>query len=235
MNTPLIAAVFGEDVNIIKKLLASPNIDVNKPGLQGVTPLYNACITGRADIVQLLIEARADVNKANKDGRTPLDRVVSQDDGDRRIFEMLLSAGARLDVADAKGMTPLMVASEQANFDMVKMIVEKLKTTYGPEKLKAELVRRSSGPNPKTASGWALSGGPIGPIPSLTAIKIAKFLLDETTIDETEDELYEVYHNNYQHALELACGLEPGSGARGSHPQFYGVHDRSLCAASACR
>jgi ankyrin repeat protein len=207
MDTPLIAAVFGKGVDIIKKLLASPNIDVNKPGLTGVTPLEVACMTNKADIVQLLIEARAEVNKVNKkDGETPLHSVVKQDNGDRRIFEMLLSAGARLDVANAKGMTPLMAASKKAKFDMVKLIVEKLKTTYGPEKLKAELVRRSSGPASKTASGWALSDDP-----SLAKVKIAKFLLDETIIDEAEDELWEVWRKNYQFALELACQLEPGS------------------------
>jgi ankyrin repeat protein len=176
----------------------------------GETPLTMAARHQNFGAISALLDANADVNKPNQLGETPVIvacklRGLSLGLG---ILEELLARGARLDVADSMGMTPLMIASEKANFDMVKLIVETLETTYGPEKLKVELVRGYSETFSKTATNFALVGDP-----SLAKVKIAKFLLDETIIDEADDaELFDYYYlDNYQYALELACGLEPGS------------------------
>jgi ankyrin repeat protein len=156
------------------------------------------------EMVKVLLDAEADTEIQNNDEKTPLHIALA--DGAEAVAKFLVTEGAVLDLADAEGMTPLMIASQKANFDLVKRIVEKMKTMYGPGRLKAELVRESSGPASKTAIGWALDGDH-----SLATIKIAKFLLDETIIDEADGELWEVWRKNYQNALHFACGSEPGS------------------------
>ncbi len=56
------------EYKIIKLLLQHKDTDINKPDRAKWTPLHSAFKSGYGDIVNLLIEAGADVNRKNDDG-----------------------------------------------------------------------------------------------------------------------------------------------------------------------
>ena len=58
-----------------------------------MSPLHSAVENGSAEIVKMLIDARADVNKADKDGTTPLYWAESL--YHKKIVELLKQAGAK--------------------------------------------------------------------------------------------------------------------------------------------
>ena len=67
----LIASQFGH-LDVVKALVAAPRADVDQVAYRGATPLYVAAHLKRRDIARLLLQRGVKVNKACKDGRTPL-------------------------------------------------------------------------------------------------------------------------------------------------------------------
>ena len=65
-------------------------------GANAVTPLHEACATGRVDIVQLLLLNNANPNTLNSSGLTPL--CVAAVNGHVEIVDILLKAGAQADL-----------------------------------------------------------------------------------------------------------------------------------------
>ena len=60
-------------VDVVRVLVGERGADVNKVGQMGGTPLINACMIGKEDSVQLLLEAGADVGIVGRGGETALD------------------------------------------------------------------------------------------------------------------------------------------------------------------
>jgi hypothetical protein len=73
-----------------------------------MTPLHIAAYFGYLDLVKVLLEAGASIEKVNNDGQTPL-HLAS---GEERVEEVkaLLRAGAIVGIRDKFGRTPLMYA-----------------------------------------------------------------------------------------------------------------------------
>ena len=67
----------------------------------GATPLYTAAFSGHLRVVELLIAAGADVNKACTNGTTPL--AVALDGGHEDVAQRLLAAGATAPTWYAEG------------------------------------------------------------------------------------------------------------------------------------
>ena len=65
---------------------------MNKTGPYGDTPLHSACDNGWIEIVKLLVEKNADVNKSNMDWITPLHIALTSNKID--IFNFLVDNGA---------------------------------------------------------------------------------------------------------------------------------------------
>jgi ankyrin repeat protein len=68
-------------------------------------PLVFAVQNHQVEAARLLIERGADVNRPGAEGRTPLMHAAIADFGDSRMVELLVKAGARKDVRDAKGLS----------------------------------------------------------------------------------------------------------------------------------
>ena len=64
----------------------------------GGTALHGAAIYGHNEIIQWLIEQRADIDAQNEDGETALHRAVGQYHAD--CVASLIAAGARQDIMD---------------------------------------------------------------------------------------------------------------------------------------
>jgi ankyrin repeat protein/tRNA A-37 threonylcarbamoyl transferase component Bud32 len=77
---------------------------------QGRTALHRAATYGMTDAVELLLESGALTSPRAKDGATPLYNAVQF--GKMAALEKLIAHHAQVDLADAVGNTPLMIASE---------------------------------------------------------------------------------------------------------------------------
>lgn len=77
------------------------------------TRLLWVCVpTGNTSGITMALEQGANVNHANKRGRTPLHRACRAPDPDPRVVRILLRAGANPSAVDAKGRTPVEYARE---------------------------------------------------------------------------------------------------------------------------
>ncbi len=114
-GSPLLAAAENGKIRAVKELLsAKAQVDVAAmhPDSLGTTALIQAAENGHVNgwrdcksIVEQLIEAKADVNKARTDGETALHRAA--DKGYPGAVRMLLAAGADTTKRDTYKRTPL--------------------------------------------------------------------------------------------------------------------------------
>lgn len=76
---------------------------------QGRTALHHAATAGNAQIADFLIEHGVDVNARDSSGRTALHLACAAFDADGPLVRSLLAAGADPDLADAEGITPMLL------------------------------------------------------------------------------------------------------------------------------
>ena len=116
-QTPFLRAALSGDTTTMK-LLVQHGADPNLATLAGTTPLmaaagvnwvvgqtYTESPQARIDAVNLCLELGADVNAANSMGLTALLGAANR--GSNEIIEILVKRGARLDIRDKEGRTPL--------------------------------------------------------------------------------------------------------------------------------
>jgi ankyrin repeat protein len=76
---------------------------------------------GYTEVVKRLIEAKADVNAANKIGRTAL--MVASKYGRTEVVKLLIDATADVNHAEKEGWTALMWASQKGHTEVVKLLI----------------------------------------------------------------------------------------------------------------
>jgi ankyrin repeat protein len=116
-QTPFLRAALSADTATMR-LLVEHGADPNLPTLAGTTPLMAAAgvnwvvaqtftesVQARLDAVKLCLDLGADVNATNSMGLTALLGAVNR--GSNDIIELLVQRGARLDIKDKEGRTPL--------------------------------------------------------------------------------------------------------------------------------
>lgn len=97
------------NVRVIKRLIAAQpkeqreNYVNQKDGL-GITPLCMATMYGHKKVVQVLINADADIELQDDSGRTPLH--IASLYGNVKIAQALIAAGANLRITTSNGYTP---------------------------------------------------------------------------------------------------------------------------------
>jgi ankyrin repeat protein len=202
--TPLNAATFGNDTTTIR-LLLDANADVNTADtFIGLTPLMNAAGNRNLSAVKLLLAKSANVNAVSKTqdlpkiqtgtvefgGWTPL--LMSVPFGPPDIARTLIDAGAKVNVQDYRGFTPLMlaVATDRYNPETVRLLLahgadQQPKTRSGEAasdwayKFSDTTVLKALGSSPKAAS-------PSVPLPAempdaRTAVERSVKLLEKAT------------------------------------------------------
>ncbi len=104
--TPLVAACADRHDEVVAVLLARGS-DVRSTDEKGRAALHNVALTRTAGPRQIrrLVEAGADPNQPDADGRTPLHIAAGVHIGE--MATILVKLGARLDAVDHAGMTPL--------------------------------------------------------------------------------------------------------------------------------
>ncbi|PIK43862.1 putative KN motif and ankyrin repeat domain-containing protein 1-like [Apostichopus japonicus] len=125
-NTALHYSISHGNFLIVNALLESGVCEVNKPNKAGATAIM---LTALASIqeerdwrtVEKLF-TNGDVNiRASQAGQTALMLAVSR--GKVRMVQLLLQAGADVNVQDEDGSTALMCASEHGHLDIVKLLI----------------------------------------------------------------------------------------------------------------
>jgi hypothetical protein len=101
-STPLYyAASFGLDKTV--RALIKDGVEINAPGGRlGATAFHAAVIRSHREVMDILLDAGADINKHDFIKIAPLDSAVS--DGDLEIIKFLLEHGA--DIGPFEGLTP---------------------------------------------------------------------------------------------------------------------------------
>jgi ankyrin repeat protein len=94
---------------------------LNAKDQRGSTPLVLACYYNNIDIVRYIIQNIDDVNGTTKDG-SPL--MASAVKGYNAISELLIAAGADVNLQDANQTTALHYAVMFKNYDLVLMLLE---------------------------------------------------------------------------------------------------------------
>lgn len=95
---------------IVKALLQMEGINLNVQDHSGKsTPIIRAMITGKVDIVKILISARAKLNLKDFEGNTILHHAIVTENVE--LVVKLIQAGALETIKNANGLTPLDLAS----------------------------------------------------------------------------------------------------------------------------
>ena len=135
-STPLVHAIRNSDTSVVATLLelgANPNVEADTG--MGSLPLDVAIGVGymrdrfgdemrRADVVELLLAAGADINGTDAEGWTPL--MCAADSGGVEAVEYLLSLGAEPDVSEsANGYTAMSIAIRRGYQHVVGLLRDK--------------------------------------------------------------------------------------------------------------
>ena len=115
-------AVKNNDAVVVKLFLqakASPN---STEALTGIPILSLAIANGSVDVVKLLLEHSADVNKESDDKTTPL--IVSSAFNNQDILNLIIQGKANVNVKNNAGITPLTSAIIRNHIKNVKILLE---------------------------------------------------------------------------------------------------------------
>ncbi len=130
-------AIRENDTKKLSKLLdKKPDIVNGARNGDGYTPLHWASLLGQYEIAEILIEHGADPNIESEGNGTPLNIAAADTrgliGGDHKkiererlkILKLLLSKGARTDMADREGSTPLLSTAQAENMEAVIALLE---------------------------------------------------------------------------------------------------------------
>lgn len=128
-------AVENRHIEVVKELLKSSYIDVDQriPDNLGIephyqdqfTPLHLAVEMAGIDIIEVLINAVANVNAKDRTGKTPLHVAVEM--AAIEDIKVLINAGANVNAMDNEGKTPFHLAVLKNNKDIQAVIKDKIK------------------------------------------------------------------------------------------------------------
>lgn len=110
----------------ILKMTLSHGADLKSTNCYGGTALIPASERGHVETVRTLIEAGVDVDHVNKLGWTALlEAIILGNGGEHhlRIVDLLVKAGANVNLADGKGETPLQHARSRGYAAIEKILV----------------------------------------------------------------------------------------------------------------
>lgn len=127
-NTALSGAVFYQEINCAKTLLshgANPNVvykptnSLNDGDFQSLLSI--AAFRNDQSMVEILLDAGADINSRDKNGLSALHLASLNDQSP--ILEELIKRGANIEIKDKYGCTPLMVAANSGKINNVETLL----------------------------------------------------------------------------------------------------------------
>jgi len=113
------------DLYILRELLENfkVSVDVDHKSTPGLTALHLACQKGRLEIVEWLLEKKANIEKSDEKGRTALYHAVKG--GEEAVLQLLIKNGADKDIkTKTKGLTALQKAIAKKQTECAKILIE---------------------------------------------------------------------------------------------------------------
>lgn len=101
---------------LVNKLKSLKNgiqgVDINEPNSkdEGLTALHYGCTLGNLEIIQVLLDSKANINAKDEHGWTPLHEAAYK--GHKQVVTILLDAGADVNAEDKDGITALHLATK---------------------------------------------------------------------------------------------------------------------------
>ena len=120
-RTCLSLAASNGHTETVRYLVGLPEVDVNHRDMYNCTALDCAVKEAHADVVQVLIDAGADIASNNNDGDSPLHRASTS--GALEVVKVLVRAGAGVNVTDDHGGTCLFLAAYFGHTETVRYLV----------------------------------------------------------------------------------------------------------------
>ena len=120
-QTALHKACISGHKNLVEFLLSKPQITVDPLDQSNRTPLYFAAERGYLEIVNLLIEHKADVNSLDRRQETAMFKPAGN--GHKAVVERLLIAGTDPTILDMWKRTPLRFAAKKGHIDIVRLLL----------------------------------------------------------------------------------------------------------------
>jgi len=97
---------------------------VNMADARGVTPLMLVGFNGHLKIAQILLEHKANVNTQAAGENNTFALKSAAENGHAKIVQLLLDEGADITMANAQGVTPLIMAAQENHVAVVKILLE---------------------------------------------------------------------------------------------------------------
>ncbi|NGX31129.1 MAG: Phosphocholine transferase AnkX [Chlamydiae bacterium] len=108
------------------KTLIKAGIDIEKTDFKGNTPLLEVIddyhIPNRIELVQILIDAKANLNAANNEGNTSLH--IAAKSGTFSLVKLLIQSKANINAKNKSSLTPLFLAVFEKKFTIIKQLLE---------------------------------------------------------------------------------------------------------------
>ena len=142
----VIQSVFSQEINCfdvarkgnlseMKLLFQRDNQVINYIDDKGFSMLIYACYSGNNDVASFLIDNNADINFVSKSGTALMACVVRNN---IEMFDLLLLKAANVDLSDENGITPLILATQLNNLQIVK----KLLKAKANKELKTSMIKK---------------------------------------------------------------------------------------------
>ncbi len=149
-HTALMAAAYYGHRSLVNVLLAAgadPNLLSDDNGLAtGMTALMLAAgsffASNRQHVAKLLIAGGADVNQRGAGGKTAIFHAALAGSGYKDCVEVLIAAGANLDLQDDRGHTVLSSVAAAENYPMFNLLMQAGASTAGLESI--QLIQAAS-------------------------------------------------------------------------------------------
>ena len=121
-DSPLILAGGQEDLELMRVLLNTPNINVNIVDRYGRTALHQAIISSNIEMCRLLIEYGADVNIQDNNGDTPLLKAFKVNEFNLEIVRLLVDRGAYININDNNNKNVFFYAEIYDNEELIDIL-----------------------------------------------------------------------------------------------------------------
>ena len=154
--TALIIAAAHGHIDALKYLLTEAKADVNAMHETHVTPLMYAAASGHIEAMKLLLDVgKVDLNELHTNGGSAL--LEASTGGQGEAMKFLLERGAKPDLVDLDGVTPLHAVTSKGDYNGTVALLEALEKIMTKEELLAHinLPSHSGG----TAVMFAAAGG----------------------------------------------------------------------------
>ena len=197
--TALIIASAHGHTSAIEYLLKEGKADIHAMHETHVTPLMYAAASGHVEAMKLLLDVgKVDVNELHTNGGSALLEAATGGAGEAMKF--LLERGAKPDLIDMDGVTPLHAVTSKGNYEGTVALLEALKKIMSKEELIKHInlpshsggtavMFAAAGGHPKCTKLMIDEGADVNAVATATPDYLEKLakMIEEGTVDPNED------------------------------------------------